>query len=215
MSDKKHPTKCRLRSGKDTMTESEKENSFMGNKNGINISKKALVIILLVFALLIAAATFVIVKVVKDNRNLQNTNETATDTGIGISFEKNQSGELVVKEQEETEKKPNVAIPGWGSFNVKAGEKETQITFYNPEKNEGYYYLTFSIMIPIEKKSEEYETIYTSGLIEPGNYVQNITLDRALDEGTYDAIVHCQPYTISDNPVAVNNANMRTTIVAS
>ena len=107
---------------------------------------------------------------------------------------------------------PGVAIPGWGTMIIPAGvTKITTVDFYNPEANNGTYYLTFELLIP-KTGSSEYESLYKSDLIPPGLHVQTINLTRPLDAGTYDAVIHVQPYRIADQS-PTNNAEMETQLI--
>ena len=106
---------------------------------------------------------------------------------------------------------PNVAIPGWGKITIPAGTTHvTSIDFYNPERNEGLYYLTYALLLPTA--GGESEVLYQSDAIPPGKHIQSITLSRPLDAGTYSAVIHVQPYRMSDE-TPTNNANMKTTLV--
>lgn len=102
---------------------------------------------------------------------------------------------------------PGVAIPGWGSMTMPAGVTEVATSMQNPEANEGWYYLTFELRL-----KDTDEVIFTTGLIPPGQYCNKVTLTRALEPGEYAAVVHVQPYRISDlSPT--NNADMETVLI--
>lgn len=121
------------------------------------------------------------------------------------------AGEYVAPEINQTSQ-PGVAIPGWGTMIIPAGvTKITTVDFYNPEANNGTYYLTFELLIP-KTGSSEYESLYKSDLIPPGLHVQTINLTRPLAAGTYDAVIHVQPYRIADKS-PTNNADARTTLI--
>ena len=108
---------------------------------------------------------------------------------------------------------PGVTIPGFGEMTIPANTKELKgINLHNPSKNEGWYYLTFKLSL-LDKNGEVSETLYESQLLPPGLYIQDITLSRGLAPGTYEAVMHVQPYRIADN-TPTNNANMRVTIIA-
>lgn len=102
---------------------------------------------------------------------------------------------------------PGVAIPGWGSMTIPAGVTEVATSMQNPEANEGWYYLTFELRL-----KDTDEVIFTTGLIPPGQYCNQVTLTRALEKGEYAAIVHVQPYRISDQS-PTNNADMETVLI--
>ena len=107
---------------------------------------------------------------------------------------------------------PGVTIPGFGEMTIPANTKELKgINLHNPSKNEGWYYLTFKLSL-LDKNGEVSETLYESQLVPPGLYIQDITLSRGLAPGTYEAVMHVQPYRIADN-IPTNNANMRVTII--
>ena len=103
---------------------------------------------------------------------------------------------------------PNVAIPGWGKIMIPAGTTQiTSVDFYNPEENAGLYYLTYKLSL-----ADTGEVLYESNAIPPGKHIQSITLSRPLDVGTYSAVIHVQPYRMSDE-TPTNNANMKTTLI--
>lgn len=102
---------------------------------------------------------------------------------------------------------PGVAIPGWGSMTIPAGVTEVQTSMQNPEANEGWYYLTFQLRL-----KDTNEVIFTTGLIPPGQYCNKVTLTRALEPGEYAAIIHVQPYRLSDQS-PTNNADMETVLI--
>ena len=71
------------------------------------------------------------------------------------------------------------------------------------------YYMTFALYL-----SEGDELLYQSGLVAPGNYVQQMELSRALAPGTYDAYVVCQPYR-ADRTTRTNQGVVRITLTAA
>ena len=123
------------------------------------------------------------------------------------------AGELVTPTPAPTE--PGVAIPGWGSITLPAGVTEAATPLKNPEANEGWYYLTFEMRLPTvdeETGEESYEVLFTTGLIPPGQYCNQVTLTRALEPGEYNVILHVQPYRMSDK-TPTNNADTETVLI--
>ena len=123
------------------------------------------------------------------------------------------AGELVTPTPAPTE--PGVAIPGWGSITLPAGVTEAATTLKNPEANEGWYYLTFEMRLPTvdeETGEESYEVLFTTGLIPPGQYCNQVTLTRALEAGECNVILHVQPYRMSDK-TPTNNADTETLLI--
>lgn len=123
------------------------------------------------------------------------------------------AGELVTPTPAPTE--PGVAIPGWGSITFPAGVTEAATALKNPEANEGWYYLTFEMRLPTvdeETGEESYEVLFTTGLIPPGQYCNQVTLTRPLEAGEYNVILHVQPYRMSDK-TPTNNADTELVLI--
>ena len=80
-----------------------------------------------------------------------------------------------------------IRIPGYGTLVFAAGQREVQMTLYNPEENSCIF--VYSLYIEGED-----EPLYTSGGIEPGKAVQEFKLDRALEAGEYLLEIHIDPY---------------------
>jgi len=130
----------------------------------------------------------------------------STSQGAGLVVDPN-AGEYVPKPLD-----PGVVIRGFGKLTIPPYTKEvTEINLYNPEENEGWYYLTFKICL-LDENGEVSETLYESQLVPPGLYLQDITFSRGLAPGEYDAVMLVQPYRISDLS-QTNSANMIFTIV--
>lgn len=111
------------------------------------------------------------------------------------------AGEKITPTPAPTE--PGIAIPGWSNIKLPAGQTEAQTSLYNPEDNEGWYYLTFELRL-----KETDEVVFATGLIPPGQYLNQVTLTRALEKGRYDAILHVQPYRMADAQSPTNNADL-------
>ena len=123
------------------------------------------------------------------------------------------AGELITPTPAPTE--PGVAIPGWGSITLPAGVTEAATTLKNPDANADWYYLTFEMRLPTvdeETGEESYEVLFTTGLIPPGQYCNQVTLTRALEAGEYNVILHVQPYRMSDK-TPTNNADTEMVLI--
>ena len=137
------------------------------------------------------------------------------------------AGEYKAPEAEAKPEVPGVTIPGWGSFTIPphVTERNNMVDFYNPEENDGYYYLTFELLVPVHNDEDatevkegeepviEYESVYASQLVPPGKHIQSITLTHGIEPGEYDAIIHVQPYTMDDSLTPTNNADMKTKLI--
>lgn len=131
---------------------------------------------------------------------------SAPTATVALQIDPN-AGKRVTPTPAPATQEPGVAIPGWGSMTIPAGVTEVGATLFNPDANEGWYYLTFELRL-----KDTGEVIFTTGLIPPGQYCNQVTLSRALDAGEYAAVIHVQPYRISDlSPT--NNADMETVLI--
>lgn len=70
------------------------------------------------------------------------------------------------------------------------------------------YYMTFGLYL-----AENDELLYQSDLVTPGNYIQSMEMTRALEPGSYDAYVLCQPYR-SDGVTETNSGQVKITLTA-
>ena len=156
-----------------------------------NKTNKALIIVIVILVALICAGGVYIAT------NFLNTGTPADTFGKNKPVFDTGAGAYKAAEQ-----KPNIAIPGWGSFTIPADKTTVSVDFFNPQANEGNYYMTFELRLATG------ESLYQSGLVKAGDHIQTITMTRALPKGTYDAYVHIQPYTADDELVETNNADM-------
>ena len=101
-----------------------------------------------------------------------------------------------------------IAIPGWGTIELPAGQTDVSVYFPNPEANADRFYLTFELRL-----KETGEVLFASGLVPPGKVIQNITLSRPLEAGTYLAEIHVQPYRMDAATTPTNNADMETELI--
>lgn len=68
------------------------------------------------------------------------------------------------------------------------------------------YYMTFGLYL-----EDGDELLYQSDLVAPGNYIQEMTMTRSLEAGTYDAYVVCQPYQ-ADKTTKTNQGVVKITL---
>ena len=185
------------------------------NQNNENDKKKKrkwlLLLLLLLLLLVIAGSVFAGTMMAKNRQMSDNSGDSVG--GIGLTIDEN-AGEKAESQSNSTEDTaPGVAIPGWGSITIPAGETEiTTVDFYNPEANADYYYLTFELRIK-DDSSEGYEVLYSSQLVPPGQHLQKITLTRPLEAGEYEAVIHVQPYKMDEAQTPTNNADMETKLI--
>ena len=129
--------------------------------------------------------------------------------GMGLTVDP-YSGSFVQPEKTaaEEESTGGIAIPGWGSIRIQAGEKLVDVNLENPIDNEGKYYLSFSVYL-----KDQDEPLAETGLIQPGESALKLELSKALEPGEYEAVVLVQPNRMADGSVT-NNAEIVTILIA-
>lgn len=164
--------------------------------------KKWFIFLLLLFLILLI---LVIIRI-KTPDNLSHNITNGIGFILGPHTTDNSSSDDTAAEQE------NVAIFGHGVIKIQADEKEAEVDFYNPKENKGKYYLKFELKI-YNDSIKNYETIYTSTLVEPGKCVKKVMLTHKLKKGIYRAVVHVQPYKMDKDKTLTNNADMRVKVI--
>jgi len=77
---------------------------------------------------------------------------------------------------------PAAELTSISAMTVAANKTEAEVLFANPEDNDKF--LTFEIIL-----TDTGETLYASGMVEPGSCIEIIELSRALAIGEYNAVV--------------------------
>lgn len=104
-----------------------------------------------------------------------------------------------INDAEEVKEIRNIVLPGFVELDVnKPGKLLCNL-------NEDFY-LQFNIIL-----MDTDEVIYSSGLVEYGNYIDKLKLNREIEKGEYDAIVFIQPYDIKLNKT--NNAKFNIRLI--
>lgn len=103
---------------------------------------------------------------------------------------------------------PGVAIPGWTAIKLPAGTLEADVSLHNPDSNDGYYNLSFTL-----KLADTGEEIFTTGPIEPGYKCSKVLLNAELNTGKYHAVMFVQPYLQNEAQTPVNNAEMEILLI--
>ena len=122
-------------------------------------SKKKVIIILLI--LVVIAGAFGIYQYTRPKEV----------TNYDVEFEADQ-------EKPEDEDTPSgveegIQIPGYESITIPAGTTDVSVELMNPEENNVYFEISFYL-------PETDETIYTSKMIQPGQHLYEITLDKGM-----------------------------------
>lgn len=164
--------------------------------------KKGLLLILLLIIVGVGIITYI-----NSSKKLQ----IITNQG-GVNLQIDPRAGEYVPEETETIDEQGVAIPGWVTFSIPGKTTEIPVNFFNPEANEGKYYLKFELRLFADNE-QGYEVLYTSGLVEPGLYIQKASLSRELEEGNYNAIIHVQPYYMDEFNTPTNNVDMKINLI--
>lgn len=97
-----------------------------------------------------------------------------------------------------------IKIPGYPSISLPANKQDAEVALLNPEGNPCYF--TFELVL-----TDTDEVLYTSKQVEPGQMIANITLNRALPAGQYNAELRITTASLQDGS-AMNRANVVTVL---
>lgn len=90
---------------------------------------------------------------------------------------------------------PNIAIPGYESISFHAEEKKQSVSFYNPDVNTCY----FKLSLVLVDGTEEGTVLWTSDLLEPGEEIKSIELEKELESGDYTATLKYECFSLKDH----------------
>lgn len=127
------------------------------------------------------------------------------EAGKGVVFEPNNSSQL---QGYVGTNHPGIAIPGWGAIKLPSGVKEADVSLHNPESNQGYYDLSFTL-----KLADSGEVLFSTGAIEPGYKCTHVTLTKELEPGEYEAIMFVQPHLQDEDQTPTNNAELEILLI--
>ena len=99
-----------------------------------------------------------------------------------------------------------IQIPGYESITIPAGTTEVSVELMNPEENNVYFEISFYL-------PETDETIYTSKMIQPGQHLYEITLDRAMEAGEYPLTIRYGTYSADEAMTPRNGAEVNCTLI--
>ena len=175
------------------------------NDAQIVISKKTLIIALIVLLLLIAGAVTLALNWnnwfgdVPDGPSSSQTGDWDIDPGAD-----DWDGE---KLPDKTDDAPaaGIKIPGYPSITLPKDQKTVNVALLNPEGNPCYF--TFEIVL-----KETGESLYKSKLVPPGKAITEITMARALSAGQYEATIKISTTSLEDGS-AMNGANVETVLI--
>lgn len=155
-------------------------------------SKKKVILILLIIAVI--AGAFAIYQYTRPKEV----------TNYDVEFETDQ-------EKPEDESTPSsveegIQIPGYESITIPAGTTDVSVELMNPEENNVYFEISFYL-------PETDETIYTSKMIQPGQHLYEITLDKAMEAGEYPLTIRYATYSADEAMTPRNGAEVNCTLI--
>ena len=120
------------------------------------------------------------------------------------------------KDYSNIEMNPNISIPGYESLSFKAGTKKQSVNFHDPEENTCFFRISLVLEADegtgADKAAGAEDTVlWTSELLEPGESVKSIRLERELESGDYPAIIKYECFSLRDN-TPLNGANISVTL---
>ena len=157
-----------------------------------------IVIVVLIAILLIAGGIFI---------GLHLSGQNAADTNQNADLDPNAVDWTSSLPEAGDSSEAGIAIPGYPSITIPADTTDVNIVLTNPEGNPCYF--TFNIVL-----DDTGESLYQSGMVEPGKAITNITLSRPLPAGTYDATIQISTNSLEDLS-AMNGANVATELIVS
>lgn len=101
-----------------------------------------------------------------------------------------------------------IQLPGYEKITLKSGTLTQDVNFPNAESNSVYFRLSLIL-------TDSGEMIYQSNLVEPGNTLYQIDLERTLNRGEYPCTISYETFTMDGNFTPQNGAVMDTVLVVS
>ena len=99
----------------------------------------------------------------------------------------------------------NIALPGYPSLVFPANSKKVTLELPNPSGNPCYFRYTLTI-------AETDEVLYQSEPIQPGKMVKELTLNRALSQGTYTLRITIDTFSLADGTTPMNGGVQEVTV---
>lgn len=121
------------------------------------------------------------------------------------------------KDYSNIEMNPNISIPGYESLDFKTGKTKQSVDFYNPDENTCFFRISLVIKDEPdtangeEGNAGEETVLWTSDMIEPGEHVKSIKLNKELESGEYAAILKYECFRLQDKS-PLNGSNIELTL---
>lgn len=104
------------------------------------------------------------------------------------------------------ENKNEIRIPGYPSIEIGADSEKVALPLLNPDGNPCYFKYRITLR-------DSGELLFESGLMRPGEALDEITLSRGLSAGEYKAVIEVLTFSLKDE-TPMNGAELETLIIA-
>ena len=160
------------------------------NTSGESQKKKGSGVIIAFLILIIAALIVTVVFLLGKNRDSQNISDSYSSSEGAVAEKRNvvvnkENVEEIIEQLSEEEKTPagNYEVVMNTTWEFENGSSPSENAYVeNAETNTNDVY--FDILL-----ADTEETIYASPVLPVGSYIENITLDKELEAGTYDCVI--------------------------
>lgn len=98
-----------------------------------------------------------------------------------------------------------IMLPGLGTMELTTGQTHVEKVLLNPEGNPCYF--RFRLVL-----KDTGETLYESGLVEPGKAIVNFDINKALEAGSYEAEVRIDTFSLEDVETPLNGGVIAVTL---
>lgn len=172
------------------------------NSQGVILSKRTLVILLVAVLLLVAGG----IALGLNWHRWFGPDESAVSDAFHPNLDpdaQDWTGETLPDKAEG--ESVGIQIPGYPSITLPADTEDVTVALLNPEGNPCYF--TFELAL-----TDTGEVLYTSGMVAPGKVLTNITLSRPLAAGEYNATIRISTASLTDGS-AMNGANVETVLI--
>lgn len=137
---------------------------------------------------------------------------------VTLNHQKNNNGEVTsfipefevaqTQSVQEASVAKGIQIPGYSIIPILADSEQVSIDLQNPDANEVYFQISFYL-------TDTQELIYQSKLIEPGQHLYSITLNRGLAAGEYPLTIQYDTFSMDSSYTPKNGATVNCVLSAS
>ncbi len=171
-----------------------------------NKNNKAKILIIVITAVILSAAAAAM-GVLTMTGFFDKTDQTDSDKPegvVGIIRDGWDPG-IEVSDNDSSEQKKGTQIPGYSDVEMKEGDTTLNLSVGNPKENHVGLIATL--------KLEDGTVLFTSGLMKPGQGIDELPLSQTLEKGVYDAMVFYQCVSLNDANTRLNAAESRFKII--